>query len=761
MVKMGAWSVRNSRQLFKMPATRVFMLLGWNKVLKNEGLPEFELSDGLRAYCDEPINGFNGKIDSLKHIPVSELKTVANNSQTRAMLKKSDMSLEEKFEYLKINTLFDLLFYLPYKRIDKSSPQSIYGLLDGEEVTIIGRIAQIREMPKGVNFTISTGSDGRGLIRSMFWRQNWLTSKFFEGDEVVITGKVNFWKGYPQINGKTISPATDAEVIPVLPIYRQSETRGIPSRVIMNAQQELLSRLGSYRFPKYYEGNPALDLSDIISKLHFPQTLDDLDSALTEFALFELFYMFLLVLEDSVGLEPLKGISMPPTKGGLQDLAVETLPFTLTKSQENVVNALNEQMAQERQYTTLLNADVGSGKTIVAQLACLRAVDAGRQAVLTAPTEILAKQLYDTFVNLVENMKTAKKRVKLEIGFLSGSLKAKEKRELLKRVENGEIDVIVGTHSVLQDGVKYRDLGLVCVDEQQKYGTEQRKGLLYSREDGLMPDMLMTTATPIPRSIAQVVYGQVEMMTLKDRPKGRKPVKVSWIQQSPHELLSEVASPLWNDIRSEASKGHKTFIVAPLVEESAKMDSANVKTTAKTLEEGVLSGLRIATVTGKTKKTEQAQIMADFRDGKYDVLVASTVVEVGVDIPDATRVVILSADRLGVSSIWQIKGRVGRSHLESECILVSNSDSKKTVDRLQSIVDGKTGFEVANIDLFARGEGTMFSTSQSGANDMSVASLAEYGEILPDAQELAKIALQGKHHKQALRDARAIFGISA
>lgn len=756
--KLAAWPVAGSQGSYRIPISKLMTLDGLNNLLEN--LPPISYTQDLENFQTQPIHNFDGGVESLRKVGIGELNLIAADGQNRNALRKNNKTLEEKFISHGIENLYDLLFYFPRRYIDKTNPQLIDDLLEGESATIIGRITHTIEMRNnmGIIFVITT-HDG-GEIRSTFWRQSWLKRKFKIGDEVIVTGKVKYWKGNKQLNGTSIDHADEAEILPIVPIYPQSEAKGITTYLVMAALRELLDRLGSVSLPKYFKKNRRENFDKILEEMHFPTSLEAREKAMRRFAYYELVYMQLLMEEERQELSGKKGIKQEGSDRHLQEKAIETLPFELTNSQKKATKIITESLAKSFPGKTLVNSDVGTGKTIVAQLACLQSVESGNQAVIVAPTGILAQQLYSTTKKLIESINT-KFGENIRVEFFSTELKAAEKRELLKEIEEGEVDILVGTPAVMGKSVKYKNLGLVCIDEEQRYGTGQKYSLLESREDGLIPDLITMTATPIPRSIAQVFYGDTEMIALTDKPAGRLPIETIWLEENPQEIISEIVSPLWDDVVEEAKKGHQTFIITPLVEESESVDAASVKKTFETLKTHSLSTVDVGMVHGRMKKEEQEKVMEAFRKGEYQVLVASTVVEVGVDVPTATRAVILSADRLGASSIWQVRGRVGRNDIPSKCYLVSSKGTDTSKERLQSIVDATDGFEVAKADLTVRGEGQVFGDSQSGKTEMVIASIGSHGRLVKIAKKEAAEIIESRYSKEALSDAYRKFEVES
>jgi len=718
-------------------------------------LPKFEFNEEVVKLSRDPLQGFDGSLNSLKTIPISELNVITTNLQNMKSLKNSKKTLTEKFESFGISNLYELLFTLPKRFIDKSNPQEFSDLMEGESVTIVGSIEAVNGLPNnmGVYFTVDNGRGRK--IKCNFWRQQWLKTKFNVGDEVLLTGKVTRFRGKIELGGSSIEHSEEAAVLPIVPIYRQSETRGVTTQLIKAAAREMIARAGKINLPEYLKEESRLEYTQALTELHFPTSLELFKQACDDLAYYELVYMQLIMLEEKTKEENKVGIPQKEKPRNLQNVAVKSLPFTLTNAQVKSVKKINELLEKDVPSQVLLNGEVGSGKTLVAQLSCLKSIDAGYQSVLLGPTEILARQLYDGFIRLNEGLK--KFNSEIEIVYVGGGMKAAEKREVLAKIKNGEVDVIVGTTGVLGKSVKYNNLGIVVVDEQQKFGAEQRSQLLNSRADGRIPDLLLMSATPIPRSTAQVFYGDMEMVLLDEKPPGRLPIITEWICEDPIDFSHQIANKVWSDVQLEAANGNQTFVITPMVVDSDKVDAASVERTFESLSKTTLAGLNVGYVHGKLTKDEQKEVMTDFRNKKYDVLVSSTVVEVGVDIPDATRVVVLSADRLGAASLHQIRGRVGRNSKQSKCYLVSLGKTDNSQLRLNALVNSENGFEIALSDLEIRGEGKIFGTEQSGSSEMIFASLARHRNWIEPARNDANRILSSKFRDIALTDARNRF----
>lgn len=720
-------------------------------------LPKILLSREVQELNSAPIIGFDGSIESLREIPIGSLNVVQANIQGWKALKNSKETLDSKLTKHGIGTLYDLLFRLPRRYIDKSKPQLIDDLIIGEKATIIGTITAMTELNAKVPGLRIVVSDSTGTkIPVTFWRQNWLKTKFKVGSEVILNGTVSLWNNNLQLGGDSIEHFDEGITLPVVPIYKQSESAGITSGFLIAAMRELLQRMGELSLPVYFKNRVRENMKEVLAQLHFPSNLDTHDAAVLAMAYYELVYMQLIIQHERDSVTGKPGIAVSAGEQDLQNKAVQSLPYKLTGSQIKAVKELNARMHDSRPSTSLLLADVGSGKTLTAQLACLKAVDAGYQAVFVGPTDVLARQIYSSTLKLAEMIKEHT-GVEITVTLLPGGLKVAERKAILATIESGEADIIVGTHAVFAESVKYHNLGFIVIDEQQKFGAEQRTKLLESRVDGRVPDLLLQTATPIPRTTAQVYYGDVDIITMDEKPPGRTTIVTKWIQEDPQLMLTELLHPVWLDVATEAAKGNQTFVIAPMVVDSTKIDAASVERAFKELSESTLKHLRIGFVHGSMKTPDQRVTMEQFRNHELDVLVASTVIEVGVDIPDATRVIILSADRLGASSLHQIRGRVGRSSKPSTCYLVSLGKNEDSQKRLQALVDSDDGFEIAKIDLEIRGEGTMFSTDQSGRSDMIFAKLAQHADLIEDAKAEAKRILKSPFKGMALKDARTKF----
>lgn len=750
MSKINAYPVKAG--YYKANLNTFFELEHLSSIMETR-FPRIFIHETLKEMNSEPIPGYDGSIDSLKYVPLSVLNYVNANKQFGASLKKDGSSIEEKFNKSGINNCYDLLLLLPKRYIDKSNPLTIDELIENEEFVLLGTILSVNTFSNGTGVYFEVADSKGSVVRASFFRQAWLTQKFKVGEQVLVSGKINYYNGFKSINGKTIEHADEASLIPIVPIYKQFASKGITTKVIMSATRELLSRLGSIKLPFYLKQGKRLDYGQAVQELHFPSSLENHNKALETLSYYELVYMQLLIQDEKLNNLNKPGIVQKGVKK-LQAKAIKLLPFELTNSQKKSVLAINKSLHSDKPSNILLNADVGFGKTIVMQLAALESVDAGYQAVLSAPTEILAKQLYDKTIAIAESLKNYGDTVR--VCFVSSSLKVKEKRVLKEAIKNGEYDIIVGTHMVLS-AIDYYNIGFVCIDEEQKFSVEIRDNLLSSRSDGLIPDKITSTATPVPRSTAQVIYGDMDILTMDEKPPGRIPIITEWVEEEPQEFTLQSTNKVWDRIITEAEKGNKAFIITPLVEESDKIEASSVHATFDNLSKNALSHLKLSYITGRMKRAEIDENMQKFKNGEYDVMIASTVVEVGVDVPDATTMVILSAERLGGASLHQIRGRVGRSDKPSKCYLVSLGKNENSRRRIQSLVDNESGLKVAEEDLKNRGEGNVFGTKQVGKSELVFVNVMKHKHLIDDAKKEALDILNNDNsaiRTQALEDAR-------
>lgn len=624
----------------------------------------------------------------------------------------------EKYKKLGIETVEDLLLYFPFRYEDFKS-KNVLDLEDGEKAVVSGLVATPANVQyygfkrNRLRFTIK---QGELVLAVSFFNQPYLADKIELGQTVAVFGKWDKAKG--ALTGMKLLAQVEDDLQPV---YRlaQGVSQSALVKVIKTAFEAGLDQLLEENLPqvlmdKYH----LLSRRQAVRAMHFPKDLEEYKQALRRVKFEELlfFQLQLQVLKEenrSVG----QGIVLDWDVKKLKALQA-SLPFSLTEAQERSLNEILADMRSPYHMNRLLQGDVGSGKTVVAGLAMYAAVTAGKQAALMVPTEILAEQHLESLTSLFPS---------LRILLLTGSLKVAERRERLTLIEAGEVDLIVGTHALIQEGVHFHDLGLVIIDEQHRFGVAQRRIL---REKGQNPDVLMMTATPIPRTLAITAFGDMDVSIIDQMPAGRKEIITRWVK---HQQLNLVLDWLVKEIQ----KGSQAYVISPLIEESEALDLKN----AIALEEELIAYFgnraRIALLHGKMKGEEKEAIMQAFKRGEIDLLVSTTVIEVGVNVPNATVMIIMDADRFGLSQLHQLRGRVGRGDKQSYAVLVANPKTESGKRRMKIMTETTNGFVLAEEDLKLRGSGEIFGTRQSGIPEFQVANLIEDYPILEEARKVA------------------------
>ena len=624
----------------------------------------------------------------------------------------------EKYKKLGIETVEDLLLYFPFRYEDFKS-KNVLDLEDGEKAVVSGIVATPANVQyygykrNRLRFTIK---QGELVLAVSFFNQPYLADKIELGQTVAVFGKWDKAKG--ALTGMKLLAQVEDDLQPV---YRLSQgvSQSALVKVIKTAFEAGLDQLLEENLPqilmdKYH----LLSRRQAVRAMHFPKDLEEYKQALRRVKFEELlfFQLQLQVLKEenrSVG----QGIVLDWDEKKLKALQAK-LPFTLTEAQERSLNEILADMRSPHHMNRLLQGDVGSGKTVVAGLAMYAAVTAGKQAALMVPTEILAEQHLQSLTSLFPS---------LRILLLTGSLKASERRDRLELIQTGQVDLIVGTHALIQEGVHFHDLGLVIIDEQHRFGVAQRRIL---REKGQNPDVLMMTATPIPRTLAITAFGDMDVSIIDQMPAGRKEIITRWVK---HQQLNLVLDWLVKEIQ----KGSQAYIISPLIEESEALDLKN----AIALEEELIAYFgdraRIALLHGKMKGEEKEAIMQAFKQGEIDLLVSTTVIEVGVNVPNATVMIIMDADRFGLSQLHQLRGRVGRGDKQSYAVLVANPKTESGKRRMKIMTETTNGFVLAEEDLKLRGSGEIFGTRQSGIPEFQVANLIEDYPILEEARKVA------------------------
>ena len=636
---------------------------------------------------------------------------------------------------LEIYSLHDLLYYFPYKYVDRSRLYYIHEI-DGNMpyIQLKGQILSFETVGEGrQRRLVAHFSDGTGVV-DLVWFQGikYLMGRYKAHEEYIVFGKPTVFNGRINIAHPDINPAKDLTLsaMGLQPYYNTTEKMkraGLNShaleKLMNNAFSLLQGPLLETLSPNVVEENHLMSLDEALRNIHFPQNPEKLRRAQYRLKFEELFYVQLNILRYTKDRQrKYRGLVFERVGEVFNTFYSQNLPFQLTGAQKRVIKEIRKDMGSGRQMNRLLQGDVGSGKTLVALMSMLIALDNGFQACMMAPTEILAAQHYETIKQLLFGM-----NVRVEL--LMGSVKGKKREEILKGLLTGEVQILIGTHAVLEDTVNFASLGMVVIDEQHRFGVAQR-AKLWSKNT-CPPHVLVMTATPIPRTLAMTLYGDLDVSVIDELPPGRKPI------QTIHQFDNRRAS-LYSGIRKQINEGRQVYIVYPLIKESEKIDIKN-------LEEGYelvcaeFPECQVSKVHGQMKPVEKDAEMQRFVSGETQIMVATTVIEVGVNVPNASVMVIENAERFGLSQLHQLRGRVGRGADQSYCILVTSYKlSEETRKRLEIMVQTNDGFEIAEADLKLRGPGDLEGTQQSGvAFDLKIADIARDGQLLQHVREIA------------------------
>ena len=663
-------------------------------------------------------------LSQLATIPVTELHGVGA---------KKAAALGE----MGVEVVLDLLTHYPRRYIDRTQQAQIRELRPGEEAMVLATVKRVngRRTRKGRSLVEVDVFDGSGYLRCTFFNQPWRARQLAVGTEAVFFGKLDIYKGRRQMSSPVVDLVGD-RTGRVVPVYPQSEKAKLTTWELGGLVEEALQRAGHFAEPLPERWRKEVGVADrtwAFRNIHCPESIPDAHAARKRLAFDELLRLQLaLVLRKRAVEREAKGIRHV-ADGDLVRRFHARLPFALTGAQRRACEELAADLAGPNPMHRLLQGDVGSGKTLVAVTALLTAVQGGHQGALMAPTEVLAEQHYlgvrDLLAELtVPDPATLLGERPLRVELLTNRTTAAERTRLHAGLRAGVVDVLVGTHALLTEDVEFNHLGVVVVDEQHRFGVEQRAAL---RGKGSDPDVLVMTATPIPRTAAMLVYGDLDLTVLDELPPGRTPVRTVWSRGPLEEAEA------WQRVRSEVSAGRQAFVVCPLVEDSERVQATSAIEELERLQAGALSDLRLGLLHGQMPARDKEQVMASFRAGDLDVLVATTVVEVGVDVPNATVMVIEDADRFGIAQLHQLRGRVGRGAGESWCFLLGEGTGPGAEERLGAMVRTTDGFDLAEVDLELRGEGTILGTRQKGHTDLKLASLRRDKDLVRRARQVA------------------------
>lgn len=629
-------------------------------------------------------------------------------------------------EQLKVAGLFsvgDLITFLPRAYEDFSEISTIAELRPGKR-TIRARCekVEIKRVRRGMTVTTAILTDGTSKVQAVWFNQPYRVSQLSGDDEFFFSGTFEFSYNRYQLTNPSAEKVSDIPVSTdrIVPVYKA--IKGLKSQLIRKLLVELRPFMVMLEDPLPQEivrRHKMLPYADALLALQFPQTSEDVERGRERLAFDELFHLLLAAQLNKQANAHLQGWQIPFDKKAVKDF-VANLPFQLTDAQRIAAWEIIQDFEKAVPMNRLLQGDVGSGKTVVAGLAARQAASAGFQSAIMAPTEILAIQHAETLMKLLQPFDVT-------VGLLTGSVKGRARQELYGKIASGEVDVVVGTHALIQDTVKFHRLGFVTIDEQHRFGVAQRQELL--KKSDHMPHLLAMTATPIPRSLALTVYGELDVSILNERPKGRKPIITKiWSPNS--------RSQLYDLIEEQLKAGRQAYVICNLIDENTDNELKSVQEEYKKLRVGPFKHRQIGLLHGKLKPAEKEAVMADFASGKTDILVSTTVVEVGVDVPNATVILIEDADRFGLAQLHQLRGRVGRSDHQSYCYLMM-SDSKAPSKRLREVEKSNDGFYLAEVDLQLRGPGEIYGRAQHGELNLKVATLGDT-KFIARAQREAK-----------------------
>lgn len=697
-------------------------------------------------------------------------------------------AFQKKLKKLGIKTVGQLLYHFPHRYEDFSNLIPVSKAEAGGPFCFQGEILDvknIRTFRKRMILTQATIGDETGKLKALWFNQPYLVNNFKKGEYVCLAGKINGKGSSKYLSSPAYEKITEnfdndlthtGRLIPVYP-----ETEGLSSRwlrfivkpILINLKNRISDPLPENVMNKY----GFLPFQTAIWQIHFPDSLKTAEAAKKRFAFEELFFLSLFVLRERLKLAREKSAPVPLNLGAVKEFT-ENLPFVLTGAQKKSAWQILKDMEKPRPMSRLLEGDVGSGKTVVAAMAALNAAKAGYQTAIMAPTEILSKQHYRTMNNLLA-------RFNLKIGLITGKEsyladKKIKRRELLEKVKEGKINVLIGTHAIIQDTsprtkyktpVQFNNLALVIIDEQHRFGVEQRAKLCQQKKS--IPHLLSMTATPIPRTLTLTVYGDLDLSVIDEMPKGRKKVITKIVQPKDKKSTYEF-------VRQQVKEGHQAFVICPRIEPSkvsmenrerelfdlralSWMDVKAVKQEYKKLSEEIFPDLKVGLLHGKMKSEEKEKAMEDFKNRKTDILVSTSVIEVGVDVPNASIMLIEGSEKFGLAQLHQFRGRIGRGESQSYCFLFTDAAGRFINQRLRALISCENGFELAEKDLAIRGPGAVSGVRQWGVPDLSMASLTdvlliektrkEAGEILQQDPELKKHPLL----KERLEEFRKII----
>jgi len=659
--------------------------------------------------------------------PSSSLAHTGLDSPIMALRGVGDRQ-SERLERLGVHTIRDLIYLLPRRHDDYSQLKPINRLAYGEEVTIIAKVksARGRRTRSGRHLFKVTLTDGTGYVDVTWFNQPYLANQIKPGRQIVISGDVDEYMGRLCFTAPEWELLEDqllhtGRLVPVYPL-----TKGLGAKWL----RRLVKRTVDYWSRRMPDHLPAsimrkhdlMPLEEAIVQVHFPDTKANLEQARHRLAFDELFLLQIGLLRHRREWRSEPGKPLPADAEVLKAF-VETLPYELTNAQKRALEEIVGDVTTPKPMNRLLHGDVGSGKTVVATAAMVLTVAAGAQAALMAPTEILTEQHYQTVSDLLAQMEGEPPTVRL----LTGSVTGQEREAIYEALASGEVDIVIGTHALIQEAVTFDELALAVIDEQHRFGVEQRAAL---RQKGYNPHLLVMTATPIPRSLELTMWGHLDVSAIDEMPPGRQPVLTRWLKPTERERA-------YSFVRSQVEDGFQAFIICPLVEESEKIEAKAAVEEYERLQETIFPKLKLGLLHGRMSGDEKDAVMTAFADGELDILVATSVVEVGIDVPNATVMLVEGAERFGLAQLHQFRGRVGRSEHESYCLLIAGSTTDVARERLEALEATNDGFVLAEKDLEMRGPGEFLGARQSGFPDLKMASVTDL-ELVKAARRSAR-----------------------
>ncbi|MGI8824638.1 MAG: ATP-dependent DNA helicase RecG [Chloroflexota bacterium] len=646
---------------------------------------------------------------------------------TVASLNGMRTDMAEALLHVGVGTVRGLIYYFPRTHYDYTDTRSISRMRFGEKSTLVGTIKNVRtnRTRRSIVITTATIADDSGTVAVRWFNQPYLAKNLPVGARIAITGQPDVFNGVIVFQPRDHELIRDVELthaarlVPIYPLTKGLHQRWL-RQVIRKVIEEYAPALEDYLPVDLQRSLDLMPLAQAVRQYHFPTDEGQKNAAQQRLAFDELLLIQLGLLmrkREWQAVNPDVAIAVDQE---LNQRFRASLPFTLTRAQDRVIRDIGVDIARPVPMARLLQGDVGSGKTVVAAANIVQCVNSGRQAVLMAPTEVLSEQHFRTLGTLLEPCGA---RVQL----LTAGTPQRSRKEILAGVLNGSVDVLVGTHALIQEGVEFKHLGLAITDEQHRFGVEQRATL---RQKGLHPHTLAMTATPIPRTLAMTIYGDLDVSALDEMPPGRLPAITS---------LAPNPSEAYRRVRAEVSEGRQAFVICPVITESMETDMRSVIAEHKELQDLIFPDLRVGLLHGRLKSREKERILQSFREGEIHILVATSVIEVGIDIPNATVIVVRDAHRFGLAQLHQFRGRVGRGGHQGYCVLLSLSEGPETRNRLEALTSTTSGFDLAEIDLRLRGPGEFWGTRQSGLPQLRVATLGDVPTIERARQNASRL----------------------